>query len=289
MKSVEVCTFHCGTPQSLVVLNDWISYIGPDCPPLRIATVLERVGNVSEQDVRAIWPACTVVPVEPSGLSLAALEPAAVFETIRSSDSEWILLIKLDTIPYVSNPGACFLQQLIEHVEANGFWGATGSFVPPADRVRFDGSYATTRYSNNFSLFRRQSWVDTLLARRADFIGDIAERILTASSRFVIESTIEDFLLESGERMYFVEDSIDRSVFHINKWEADLLRIRQRYLLRDGVFPFLNVLDPVRGDAWTYPPWRRYYGHERPSFFARSRSRASGFVSRLYRGVVDRP
>jgi hypothetical protein len=213
---------------------------------------------------------------------LNALDPAAIFEAIESAESEWILLVKLDTLPYCSSPEPEFLDRLIQDVEAAGLWGATGAFIPPDLRRGVGGRPITARYSNNYSLFRRQEWLSVIRNRRPDFEQDIRARELKPSSRFITEATIEEFLSESGERMLFLEDTPDRNVLHVNQWGDDLLAIRERYLRQDGVAPFLNRYQEGRRQPWTYPAWERYFGWPKPSALRRFRV----WVGRVRRQLI---
>ena len=261
---VTLCTFHCGTPASLVVLRDWLTFLGSPCLYARIATVTDRNDNFTTEHLEGVWPYCDLLPVSQGGLGLNALDAAAIFEVVESAKSEWILLVKLDTLPYCSLPEPGFLNWLIGDVEAAGLWGATGSFIPHDLSRDGAGRAVTTRYSNNYSLFRRDAWLDVIMRRRPDFVDQIRTRQLTPSSRFVTEATIEEYLLDSGDRMLFLEDTLNRSVFHVNQWGQELLDIRERYLRREGIERFLNLYDESRLEPWKYPAWERYYGWPRP-------------------------
>jgi hypothetical protein len=254
-----------------VVLSDWRRFLSEEGLTAQVATTDGFEGNFGADDLAEAWPGARLIRISNGGLGLNAVDPAAIFESVEAAPPGWVLLVKLDTLPYCEGPGPGYLAGLVRTLEAGKYWGATGSFIPCDLSRDAEGRAVTARYSNNYSLFRRDAWLGVMADRRPDFVEQIRSRRLTPASRFVTEATIESYLQESGERMLFLEDSTDRSVLHVNQWGDDLLRIRERYLRRQGVDPFLNRFATARREPWQYPAWQRYYGWPRPSRLRRAR------------------
>ena len=80
-----------------------------------------------------------------------------------ATPTEWVLLIKLDSLPYRSGHET-WLDDALERVDKYRLFGITGGF-PIVDLVPLEDGYSTTQeFSNNFSIFRRSDWLNVIHA-----------------------------------------------------------------------------------------------------------------------------
>ena len=114
---------------------------------------------------------------------------------VNAAPTEWVLLIKLDTLPYRSGH-ASWLSDAMDVIQRHRLFGMTGSFVPDPDQSPLEAGYCVTqKYSNNFSLFRKADW----LRVNSDSAGQDSGLRSANSSQF------------SGENLrYFNEHLIER-------------------------------------------------------------------------------
>lgn len=268
---VTLCTFHCGDARSLIVLADWLRFLGQPELPVLVSTMMQREDNFTLPQLQEHVPHAQVWDCPTGGLNIQALDPAGIYESIEQAKTKWVVLVKLDTLVYVDQPQADFLPQVIDQIKQAGAWGAMGSFTPPDLDHNEQGVAVTARYSNNYSIFRRSDWLGVFDQVNPEFVQQIRMRQLVPDSRFVTEDCIEGYLKNTGRRMLFLEDTQSRNALHINQWGQTLLDIRQRYLKQEGVDPFLNRYTQTQGEPWDCPEWQRYYGWPRNGIIRRSR------------------
>ena len=228
---LTLCTYSTGSNMVREVLEDWLSFLGGR--PARTivaaspADALPPVYHEMLQD----GTIDQILPIEPQGRGIAQLEPEAVRLSVEAAPTEWVLLIKLDTLPYRRGHDD-WLEQAMRRIEQHRLFGLTGSFLPGPTESLEDGYSLTAKYSNNFSIFRRDQWLPIVhSAVGADFRGPLGlDRFPGDLIRFATEAAIEAHLAETGQRMLMRWESPDWSVFHVNVWGEQLRRVRDDFL-----------------------------------------------------------
>jgi len=267
LDQISLCTFSTGQSMVREVLDDWLHFLGGR-PNQVIFAVSPRIGPPQVyEDLREEGVIDRIILLEDEGRSVLQIEPEAICLVVSAVSTEWVLLVKLDTLPYRSGH-ATWLDDAMEQVKKHGLFGMTGGFLIE-DLIPLQDGYSTTqKFSNNFSLFRRSDWLNIIEAgkgngdrldppRNLQFQGD--------NIRYLSEYLIETHLETTGQRMLVKHDSRDWSVFHINVWGEALRRVRVSYVKRQGVKPFFNTGKPLRRSL-RYE-WQKYYGYPRPPFF----------------------
>ena len=159
LDQMSMCTF--STAQTIVreVLDDWLHFLGGR-PNQVIFAVSPRIEPppVYEELCRE-WVIDRILPLDAKGRSVLEIEPEAIRLVVNAAPTEWVLLIKLNTLPYRSGHET-WLDDALERVVKNRLFGMTGG-SPIADLVPLEDGYSTTqKFSNNFSLFRRSDWLN---------------------------------------------------------------------------------------------------------------------------------
>lgn len=266
LEDLALCTFSTGTTLVREVLGDWVSFLGgrprqvvfsvaPADHPPAVYEALRSEGAIDE-----------IVPVAPAGRSLGEVDLEALRRTVEAANTEWILLVKLDTLPWRVGFDD-WLERAFEVMIRQQCLGITGSGTRYFDvRPAAAGYSKVQRYSNNFSIMRRVDWLeiqDFWIGR--DFDGPLlGEPALRGSSkRYATEVAVERHLREHDRWMLVRWESLDWSVFHVNLWGDRLAAARDRYRARLGVAPFLFQGEPQEDTSGR--PWKQHFGHPRPS------------------------
>jgi hypothetical protein len=207
----------------------------------------------------------TLIPMETKGRSVGEIDPHGIIAAIEAVETEYVLLIKLDTLPF-RRGFENWLAEDLALIERHGLFGATGGFLIP-DLTRLNATHSLApKYSNNFSLFRKDDWLSVIRRWLSDGSAGAFNqdpRYQGDNVRYGLEVAIESYLSEAGKHMLIRHESSNWSVFHVNVWGERLRAVREQYLTRKGIGPFLNTGRPV-----TRPlahPWQVYYLHPRPS------------------------
>ena len=104
-----------------------------------------------------------ILPLEAEGRSVLETDPEAIRLIVDATPTEWVLLIKLDTLPFRSGHET-WLDDAMERVDKYRLFGMTGGFLI-RDLVPLEDGYSTTqKFSNNFSIFRRSDWLNVIHA-----------------------------------------------------------------------------------------------------------------------------
>jgi len=158
----------------------------------------------------------------------------------------------------------------VEHYNCLGLTGSAHNYynLQPTEQ----GYSKTQKFSNNFSIIRREDWLslqDTYVGKNFDgpLLGDA--KFAGEELRFVNEAAIETFFEENQLYMLVRWESLQWSVFHVNVWGEQLRQVRELYMARKGVTPYLFTGKPH--DRSKIHPWDMYYGYPKPSRFKRVR------------------
>ena len=267
LDQISLCTFSTGQSMVREVLDDWLNFLGGR-PNQVIFAVSPKIGPPPVyEELRENRVIDRILFLEAQGRSILELDAEAIHLIVDAVPTEWVLLVKLDTLPYRSGHET-WLDDAMERVRKHGLFGMTGGFLIE-DLIPLEAGYSTTqKFSNNFSIFRRSDWLNVIEAsnhsgdhqdptRHLQFQGD--------NIRYLNEYIIETHLETTGRRMLVRHDSRDWSVFHINVWGEALRRVRSSYIKRHGVKHFFNTGKSLRRPL-RYE-WQKYYGYPRPPFF----------------------
>jgi hypothetical protein len=263
---ISLCTYSTGNIMVREVLEDWLQFLGGR-PNQIIFTVSPATGAPPiYEELRKEGKIDQIIGLEPKGRQVGEIDAEALRIVVDAAPTEWVLLIKLDTLPYRSGH-ASWLADAMEMIEKHELFGMTGAdLANPKLRLLEKGYCVTPKYSNNFSLFRRSDWLSVI----NQAMGQESVAILSRSSqfsgenlRFLNEHLIEKHLEETGRKMLVIIESLDWSVFHVNVWGETLRKVRLSYIERKGVKRFLNKGKPLR--RVLLHPWQKYYGFPSPS------------------------
>ena len=267
LDQISMCTFSTGQTMVREVLEDWLRFLGGR-PNQVLFAVSPVIGPPQVyEELRSEGLIDRILPLEAEGRSVRETDAEAIRLIVDATPTEWVLLIKLDTLPYRSGHET-WLDDALERVDKYRLFGMTGGF-PIADLVPLEDGYSTTqKFSNNFSIFRRSDWLNVIhatignsynqgIARSMQFQGD--------NLRYINEYALETYMKSTGKRMLVKHDTHDWSVFHVNVWEEALQKVRISYLKRQGVKRFFNTGKPLRR-CLRYP-WQMYFGYPRPPIF----------------------
>ena len=267
LEQISLCTFSTGRTMVREVLGDWLHFLGGR-PNQVIFAVSPRTGPPPVyEELHKAGLIDHLLYLEAAGRSLGEVDAEAIRLIVEAATTEWVLLFKLDTLPYRSGQEN-WLHEAMERVVKFDLFGMTGSAMI-ADLVPLEVGYSTTqKFSNNFSIFRRTDWLSATRSAVGDDRdpgragGDLFEG---NNLRFINEYLIEAHMRKTGRRMLVKHETREWSVFHVNVWGEALARVRGSYLQRRRVKPFLNT-----GKAPRRPiryPWQEYYGYPRPRLF----------------------
>lgn len=279
---LTLTTFHIGSINTLIVLQDWIRFFGRIVRNVRVVTCTEFPASFSLDEFKSSFPSAELVDLNRKSQSVTEMDSFAVCHAISTAATAWVALVKLDTLPYQSDLAQNWINQAIDAASDRGCWAIT-AFQTHRCRHVSDLYSETQSFSQNLAICHRDSWC-SLFARYGGGLRDrVFGRSNSADDRYGMESAIEIGLAQEGWWNLRLVDRDDLSVFHVNRWGDELLRIRERYQRRDGVRPYFNGEGPLEAPVWTLPPWRRYYGTARPSLLRRARTWVGQVRRRLSR------
>ncbi len=272
LEGISLCTYSTGKDMVREVLDDWLQFLGGQ-PKETIFAISPTVGAPAiYEELYREGKIDRILGLEPNGRSVMEIEGEAVSQAVSAAATEWVLLIKLDTLPFRSGH-ADWLAEALEMIERHRLFGMTGSAGPDiTQRPLVTGYCVTQKFSNNFSLFRKADWLDVINraacpesssnpAASAQFNGE--------NRRYLNEYLVEEYLEKTGKKMLVRLESLEWSVSHVNVWGDALKKVRLSYLERAGVKRFLNTGRAIR--RMPLHPWQKYYGFPPPPLLKRIR------------------
>ncbi len=288
LSELSLCTYSTGDNMVREVLSDWLTFLG-ERPSQVIFAVSPATGPPSiYEELRREGLIDQLIYLEPHGRSVREIDAQAIRLIVDAATTTWVLLVKLDTLPYRSGQHN-WMTEAIRLIEEHKLFGMTGGFLI-ADLFPLENGYSLTqKFSNNFSIFRRRDWlnvIDAYMNEGHDSARDQKPQFQGDHVRFINEYAIERHLQEKGERMLVKHDSLDWSVFHVNVWGDALRKVRITYLQRKHVKCFFNTGKPFRRTL-RYP-WQKYYGSPRPPLLRLMRIVLGRWRRDLVRVMVER-
>lgn len=288
LRDLTLCTYSTGTVMVREVLEDWFEFLGgqpagvvfavtPAANPPSVYAELADEGLID----RTIY-------LDAGGRSVYEMEIAALRTAVEAAATEWILLAKLDTLPYRKGHED-WLDETIAALRASDCIGLVGSGSMYYDVRPGPGPFVRVRrFTNNFAIIRRADWLaiqdrfvgrdlDGPLLRKPEFAGDMV--------RIAGEIAVDEYLNENGLFLLARRESRQWSVFHVNVWGDRLRQVRQKYRARAGIAPHLFRGRPHSPYSFTRP-WIRYYGHPAPGFFRLAKKYIFYWIHRFASGIL---
>jgi hypothetical protein len=102
---------------------------------------------VIEPQSRLCW-----ARVPRDGRLVGQIDAEAVRVVVEAAPTEWVLLIKLDTLPYRSGH-ASWLADAMEVIERNGLFGMTAASWPDPKQLPLEPDYVVTQESGRAPSF----------------------------------------------------------------------------------------------------------------------------------------
>jgi hypothetical protein len=265
-------TYSTGSVMVREVLDDWMEFLSPRPRAVVVAIPGEPAPPPIYGQLRDEGRIDRLLVIQPLGRSVNQTALAGTRAMFEAAETEWILDIRLDVLPYRIGFDR-WVTDLLRVVDEHGYFGFTGSFRA-RDLVPGPGGFSKTqRFSENFAFFRRDEFLDLIDKHLAP--GE--------SVRWAYELIVEAHLEATGNYNLFRPETPEWTVFHINQWGEDLRRIREQYRARRNIAPFMNT--GVRlGPTEVRPRWEKYYGYPRPPLLKRARR----FVGAWRRKLTDR-
>lgn len=264
LDQVSLCTYSTGPSMVREVLDDWLQFLGGR-PRRVIFAVSSFTGTpLIYEELRREGLIDQILDIKANSRSVMEVEPEATRSVVEAADTEWILLIKLDTLPFRSGHDD-WLAHAMERIQRHGLFGMTGSSHMMTLTTLEEGYSLTQKFSNNFSIFRRSDWlnaVGTCVGRGYDQGIACSPQFQGNNLRYINEYAIESYLEQAGRHMLVKHESGEWSVFHVNIWGESLRKVRKSYRNRQRIKRFLTTGNPPRG-PFRYP-WQKYYGYPKP-------------------------
>jgi hypothetical protein len=268
---ISLATYSCGKDMVREVLEDWLHFLGGR-PNQVIFTVSPATGAPPiYEELRKEGKIDRIIGIEPNGRLAGQIDAEAVRVVVEAAPTEWVLLIKLDTLPYRSGH-ASWLADAMEVIERYGLFGMTGASWPDPKQLPLESGYVVTqKFSNNFALFRRAEWLqvnDQALGQESGANLAAHPQFSGNGLRYLNEHVIECYLEKTGKKNLMKLESLDWSVSHVNVWGEALRKVRISYIERKRIKRFLNSGKPRR---LPQHPWQKYYGFPPPPVSKRLR------------------
>jgi hypothetical protein len=264
LEHLSLCTYSTGHTMVREVLGDWLDFLGGRPKQVIFAVSPSTGAPPVYEELRSEGLVDHLLFIDTGGSSVMEMDAKAIRSVVEAAPTEWVLLIKLDTLPYRKGHDGWLCDAMIR-IQRHGLLGMTGSSAMMKLAPLEEGYSLTQKFSNNFSMIRRSDWLNAVTA----CVGKDYDRGPASSLRFqgdhlrfVNEGAIESHLELTGQHMLVRHECHDWSVFHVNVWGETLRRVRESYQNRRRIKKFLTTGTPPRG-PFRYP-WQKYYGYPKP-------------------------
>ncbi len=196
------------------------------------------------------------------------------YAAVSTASNPYVLFFHADTLPY-RDGHADWLEQAVVYLERADVFAVTGSSnFPSFHHKAWAEWFFSDKCSLNFALLKRRTCLDAIHEFAGDFVlaGFRGENPAhaTGQDRFLIELAFERYMQRhSAYTLVRIEDPT-WTVYHTNVHGGPLQAVREDYLKRKNITPYLNMAlcaDPAR--TWE----SRYYGQRGPGLVKRWRIR----------------
>ena len=122
LDEVSLCTYSTGQTMVREVLDDWLQFVGGRPNQIIFAVSPSSGAPPIYEELRSEGLIDKVLYIQSNGRSVLEVDAEALRLVIEAAPTEWVLLIKLDTLPYRSGHDAWFANAM-ERIQTYGtFW-----------------------------------------------------------------------------------------------------------------------------------------------------------------------
>lgn len=261
-----------------IILRDWLEFL--TIPPQELVAYIPERNDVYQAlddlctDFQLSWKA---VPIAP-GDDLKNNETHVLLRMVQQVNSEYLLLVNLDTLPYRQGVEEnAWMQDVFANLvgdEPLVFFSGCGLIFH--DDKKIDGSenyLRTQRFSNNFGLLRKDLWLAAMQNH------SLAQAEKLGFSRYHSEWALEEEFRQ--KRLFGLRrvETLNWRVFHVQQWGDRLFKTRDLFQRSIGVKRYLNRVHEDSIHRSDY-----YYNYPQPSFIRRIRT----WVGRYRRDILSR-
>lgn len=251
-------------PRHIAILRDWLEFLS--IPPTELIIYFPNRQDIYNEmssfyaETQIPWKPCQAQEDE----DLKNNETEILLRMINIANSQYILLCNLDTLPYRNGPYENFwLQEVFSRLQNDNqlvFFSNCGVTFQ-ADELEPSGRYfRTQRFSNNFGLIKRKTWLSIINHRGIDQIPNEATR------RFHSEWALEEDFRENNLFGLRRLDTVNWRVFHVQQWDDRLFKTRELFRKGVNITHYLNrVYEEVRHN------YDFYYNYPNPSLLRQIR------------------
>lgn len=175
----------------------------------------------------------------------------------------YLLFFKSDTLPF-RDGHEDWLPQAIEYLQRDDTFAVGGSFnVPSKHHEAWPGWYFSQKCSLNFTLMKRDSFIDAMREFAGDYITSgfrtISPLAGKSHTRYLMENCFESYIANHKKYTLVRVEDPTWTVFHTNVQGEPLVKVRQDYLARRNVKAYMNAGKINRMHSGCYygrPPMR---------------------------------
>jgi hypothetical protein len=190
----------------------------------------------------------------------------------------YILFFKSDTLPY-RNGDDDWLPRALELLDRPDTFAIGGSCNMPVKQhdAPFPGWYFTQKCSLNFALMKRSKFVEAMQEFAGAYIASNFCGISpvpddgNGSPRYLVEIAFETYIKKHGVFTLAKVEDESWTVFHTNAAGKRLAQVRQDYLARRNITPYLNAGRVVAFHGGCYYGMKRRWIKELRVAFGASR------------------
>ncbi len=266
LKQISLVTNHYGDARVFAeVLQDWFRFLGGR--PGEVVVVDCGSDRPTQAQYWQLYQAGWIDKlqiIQPNHADNAGGKATGFIQEYTAglvASNPYILWFHADTLPYREGHDD-WLAEAFSNLDRDDIFAITGSFnLPSKYEDAGSGWYFSRKCSLNFALMKRSDFMRAV----HDFAGPYIDQgfqgvnpaAATGQSRFLLEVAIERYLEQHQLLTLCKLEDPTWSIFHTNLHEDALQRVRQQYLARQGIQPYLNI---GASDAAPDPTQARYYG-----------------------------
>ncbi|MBW4516008.1 MAG: hypothetical protein KME11_12385 [Timaviella obliquedivisa GSE-PSE-MK23-08B] len=226
-------------PRHTIILRDWLEFL--TIPPQELIIYMLDTEDVYQSvdalctEFQLTWKPVFTAPDD----DLANNETHVLLRMVKQVESEYLLFINLDTLPYRQGvEEEAWLQDVFAQMVGNDqfvFFSGCGVIFRDDKKLDALGNYLQTqRFSNNFGLLRKDFW---MLAMQNHSL-DQAEQL--GVYRFHSEWALEEEFRQKNLFGLRRVETLNWRVFHVQQWGDRLFKTRDLFQRGVGIKRYLN-------------------------------------------------
>lgn len=245
-----------------VILKDWLEFL--TVAPKELVVYLPENPDIYHavdqlcQEYQILWKPIYIAP----GEDVKNNETDVLLRMVKRVNSEYLLLINLDTLPYRDRAETNWLQEVFTQLQQNQqlvFFSGCG-LVFRGDKAKSKNYLQTQRFSNNFGLIRKDFWLAAIANHSVDHIRE------AGADRFHSEWALEEEFQQKNVYGLRRIETLDWRVFHVQQWGDRLFETRDLFHRGVRVEQYLNRVHEDCVSSWDY-----YYNFPKPPLLHRIR------------------